>query len=163
MRARIARRGSRAAPARLGGARFERRREPAWRRCDRDRVVAAMEVGRANRTFFLYVGDFAIGVDVLITSDDAAAIECGESEEANNAHTTTLAVGSPTDAALMQRIAASQRTLQPMRAIMQSASQFAIARMAASPADHRIPQLRNHRRLRRIYALNCGNVPRNVT
>ena len=87
MRARIARRGSRAAPARLGGARFERRREPAWRRCDRDRVVAAMEVGRANRTFFLYVGDFAIGVDVLITADDAAAIECGEAEETNDAHT----------------------------------------------------------------------------
>ena len=122
-----------------------------------------MEVGRANRTFFLYVGDFAIGVDVLITSDDAAAIECGESEEANNAHTTTLAVGSPTDAALVQRIAASQRTLQPMRALMQSASQFAITRMAASLADHHTRQLRNYRRLRRIYALNCGNVPRNVT
>jgi len=52
-----------------------------------------MEMGRADRTFFLHVGDLAIGVDVLITADDAAAIEGGETEETNNAHTAILAVG----------------------------------------------------------------------
>jgi hypothetical protein len=73
-----------------------------------------MEVGRADRTLLLHVGDLAIGVDVLIPADDAAAIECGESEETNDAHTTTLAVGSPTDGAMEQRMAAERRGVQPM-------------------------------------------------
>jgi hypothetical protein len=55
-----------------------------------------MEVGRAARALLLHVGDLTVGVDVLIAADDAAAIECGETKESNDTHTTTLAVGSPT-------------------------------------------------------------------
>jgi hypothetical protein len=57
-------------------------------------------------------------VDVLIAADDAAAIECGESEETNDAHTTTLAVGSPTGAAMGQPFAASRRCVQPMSGLI---------------------------------------------
>ena len=57
-----------------------------------------MEVGRAAGPLFLHVGDLAVGLDVLIAADDAAAIECGKAEETNDTHSATLAVGSPTAA-----------------------------------------------------------------
>ena len=50
----------------------------------------------ADRPLLLDVGDLAVGVDVLITADHAAAIESGESQETDDAHTATLAVGPPT-------------------------------------------------------------------
>jgi hypothetical protein len=115
MRARIARRGGRPpALAPSGRAGFEGRRESARCRGDGDRVVATMEVRRADRAFLLHVGDLTVGVDVLIAADDAAAIECGETEETDDAHTTILAVGSPTGAASIQRIAASRPDAKPV-------------------------------------------------
>ena len=52
-------------------------------------MVAPMEVGRADGPFLLHVRDFTVRVDVLIAADDAAAIECGEAEETNDAHTAS--------------------------------------------------------------------------
>lgn len=122
-----------------------------------------MEMGRANRTFLLHVGDLAVGVDVLIAADHATAIECGESEETNDAHTTTLAVGSPTDGAAVQRIAVYPRAVQPMSRLLQSSIHLSIARMAASLWFHRTLHLRNYRHLGRLYVQKYGDVPRNVT
>ena len=126
-------------------------------------MIAPMEVGRADGAFLLHVGDFAVGVDVLIAADDAAAIECGESEETNDAHTTTLAVGLPTGVAMVQQIAASRRGFRPMPAVLQSMSQLMIARMTASLVIHRSQRLRNYRDLGRLYVTKCGDMPRNVT
>ena len=65
---------------------------------DRDRVVTAMLVAVAALTLLFDVGDLAARRHFAIATDDAAAAQSGKSQQPDDAHVPTLAVGSPTEA-----------------------------------------------------------------
>jgi hypothetical protein len=102
-------------------------------------------------------------VDVLIAADDAAAVESGESQKTDDAHTTTSQSvhrqASRPSSGSLRRVLSFNRC----DAILQLASQSPIDRMAVSLGDHARPVWPLLNELRRVSAPKCEDVPRNVT